>query len=112
MVQPAALTQPGPALRLGSIIDLVALAAWQAPGVIACLLVWVVGMAAGRPVLGGLALAGLAWYLLQLYYSLQTSLLGKGVALLGTGVVLLVLHFVLARWPPSRPPARTGADGG
>lgn len=108
---PAARVAWFPALAVAA-TAVVALAAWQAPGVIACLLVWVVGMAAGRPVLGGLALAGLAWYLLQLYYSLQTSLLGKGMALLGTGVVLLVLHFVLARWPPSRPPARTGADGG
>ena len=73
-----------------------AAAAWQAPGIIACLLVWVLGVTAGRALLANLALCGLACYLLQLYYSLHTSLLGKGVSLLSTGAVLLMLHLAIA----------------
>jgi uncharacterized membrane protein len=61
----------------------------------ACLLAWALAVAAGRTALAGLALVGLAWYLLQLYYGLETTLLGKGEALVATGVVLLVLHFIL-----------------
>ena len=64
---------------------------------LACLLAWLLAMAAGRGPIAGLALVGLGWYLLRLYYGLEASLLGKGIALMATGAVLMVLYGVVRR---------------
>ncbi len=76
-----------------------ALACWRAPGILACLLAWLLGVAAARRSVAWLGLAGLVPYLFQLYYSLEATLLAKGAALLATGVLLLVLLYLLRRLP-------------
>ena len=77
--------------------------------IIACLLAWLLAMAAGRGALAGLALVALGWYLVRLYYGLETSLLGKGLALMATGAVLVCLQFGLRRL--SRPPGLAATAG-
>ena len=84
-------------------------ATYSAPGVLACLLAWLLAMAAGRGALAGLALVALGWYLVRLYYGLETSLLGKGLALMATGAVLVCLQFGLRRL--SRPPGLAATAG-
>ena len=94
---------------------LLALACWNAPGILACLLAWIVGMAAARPIIAWLGLVGIVLYLFQLYYSFDTTLLAKGVALLAAGMLLLVLHYLLGRMPlpaadaPADAPSRADA---
>jgi hypothetical protein len=70
-----------------------------AAGLLACLLVWTLGVGAGRPWLRGAGIVGLAFYLVQLYYDLHYTLQGKGIALIGSGMLMVLLHFLLARWP-------------
>ena len=89
---------------------LLALACWNAPGILACLLAWMLGMAAARPALAWLGLAGLVAYLFQLYYSLETSLPAKGGSLLAVGLILLLLQYLLRRRP--LPAADPHADRG
>jgi uncharacterized membrane protein len=76
---------------------LVSAAAWLAPGLIAALLVLILGEAAGRRGLVGLALLGVVWYLGTYYYRMNLTLLEKSWVMLGTGMLLIALRFVLNR---------------
>ncbi len=67
---------------------LVAFGSVRMPGVSMCMLLWVLGTAAGRPVLRGMALAGLPVGVFLLYFDLSSSLLAKGVSLLAVGAIL------------------------
>ena len=98
-------------------VALLAAACWSSPGILACLLAWVLGKAAGRPFVAGLGLAGIVLYLFEFYYSLETTLLAKGLALGAAGLLLLSLHFLLRRMAPpvadssDEPPAGLAAHG-
>ncbi|HQD83257.1 MAG TPA: DUF4401 domain-containing protein, partial [Quisquiliibacterium sp.] len=67
-------------LLVGLFCVLLTVAAWRTPGVVACLLVWLLGTSAGRSQLVWYALAGLAAYLGMRYYALDMDLMDKGVA--------------------------------
>lgn len=71
------------------------------PGVIACLLVWLLGSAAGRPRLCALALLALGGYLTMLYYSIAQTLLDKGLLLIATAALLALAAWVVRRWWPA-----------
>ena len=71
------------------------------PGVIACLLVWLLGSAAGRPRLCALALLALGGYLTMLYYSLAQTLLDKGLLLIATAALLALVAWIVRRWWPA-----------
>lgn len=78
----------------------VSVVAWLAPGLLAALLVLLLGAGTGNRILGGLALLAGAWYLGAYYYQLQVTLLEKSGVMLATGLVLLALRFVMSRfWP-------------
>jgi uncharacterized membrane protein len=74
---------------------LVSLAAILAPGLIAALLVLVLGFAAGNRILTGMAILAAAWYLGAFYYQMQITLLEKSGVMLATGVLLLAMRFAL-----------------
>ena len=67
--------------------------------------------------MAGLGLAGIVLYLFEFYYSLETTLLAKGLALGAAGLLLLSLHFLLRRMAPpvadssDEPPAGLAAHG-
>lgn len=91
-------------------VTLIALATWRMPGVLACLLVWLLGTWAGRAQLSWIALAGLTGYLTMQYYAQQTTLMQKGVTLLVTGLVLAAIMGVL-RWMRGRSPGNDTVGG-
>lgn len=76
---------------------LIAAGAWRMPGILACLLAWVLGTASGRGGLRGLALAGLGGYLWMAYWSTATTLMDKGLAMIATAAVLAGLAAAV-RW--------------
>lgn len=81
-------------------VALVCAAAALAPGLVAALLVLLLGFAAGRRVLVGMALLAAIWYLGAYYYRLQITLLEKSGVMLATGAVLIGLRFLLTTlWP-------------
>ena len=87
-------------LLIGLFSVLLAAAAWRTPGVVACLLVWLLGTWAGRSQLVWYALAGLAAYLGMRYYALDMDLMDKGVAMIVVAAVLLGTCLLLPRvWP-------------
>ena len=102
------LTRRDAAILLGTAV--LALACWRAPGILACVLAWVLGMAAARRSVAWLGLAGLVPYLFQLYYGLESTLLAKGIALVGAGALLLVLLCLLRRLPLPAADPRVDAD--
>ena len=67
------------------------------PGVVAALLVLVLGFWRSNRTLMGLAAAFLLFYLGAYYYSVQLTLLSKSLAMLGAGGMLLGLRWVAAR---------------
>lgn len=75
-------------------------AAWLAPGLLAALLVLVLGESTGRRGLAGLALLAVVWYLGLYYYQMHLTLLQKSWVMLGTGVLLVALRLLLLKtWP-------------
>jgi uncharacterized membrane-anchored protein len=101
-LRPAGATAGMPGRRDAALFvaaALLAFACWRAPGILACLLAWTLGVAAARPMVAWLGLAGMVPYLFQLYYSLDTTLLGKGMALLAAGLLMLALRHLLRRAP-------------
>jgi len=91
---------PGAWLNWVVAAAVVSLAAVLAPGLIAALLVLVLGFAAGNRILCGMALLAASWYLGAYYYQMQITLLEKSGVMLATGVVLLAMRFGLSVvWP-------------
>lgn len=88
---------PGAVFAIVGGCALLAAATAKIPGIAACVLVWVLGTWAARAGLRRIALLGLAGYLYMLYFSMNSTLMAKGVALIGTAAVLLAMGFVLAR---------------
>ena len=79
---------------------LIGASGWLAPGLLAAVLVLVLGAATGHRILTGLAVLAAAWYLGAYYYQMQLSLLEKSWVLIGSGVVLVGLRFALGLlWP-------------
>jgi hypothetical protein len=76
---------------------LLAVASWEAPGLLPGLLVTLLGFASGARFLVGLGVAGMIGFLSWYYYSLNTTLLVKSGVLAATGAVLLLAHLILRR---------------
>ncbi|MDX1520813.1 MAG: DUF4401 domain-containing protein [Anaerolineae bacterium] len=66
----------------------------QTPGILAALIVLLVGYYRGNRLLLGLATAFLAIFLIGYYYNLELTLLTKSFVLMGTGLILLVIRYV------------------
>ena len=88
------------AAGIGMVVALVVLSipAIQTPGILAAILVLVVGFWRNNQLLLGLAAAFLLFFLGAYYYNLDITLLNKSFVLMATGVVLLLLRFVVGRW--------------
>lgn len=74
----------------------------QAPGLLAALIVLLLGFRRGNRVLLGLAFAFFSFFLSAYYYHLPISLLHKSAVLAGGGLILLGLRALLARLPGAR----------
>ncbi|MCB2001981.1 MAG: DUF4401 domain-containing protein [Burkholderiaceae bacterium] len=83
-------------LALGAVL-LTCVASFRAPGIMAGLLVMLLGFSNGNRVLVGLAIASLAIYVSGYYYLLEVSLLHKSGVLLATGGMLLGIRWLLLR---------------
>lgn len=70
--------------------------AWLAPGLIAALLVLLLGANRGSRILCGLALLAAAWYLGAYYYQMQITLLAKSGVMVASGALLIVLRFLMS----------------
>jgi uncharacterized membrane protein len=70
----------------------------QAPGILAALLVMVLGFQCGNRTLTGLAVVLLAVFIIAFYYNLSITLLWKSLTLMATGVLCLVLRYVVVRF--------------
>ncbi|MEP7061249.1 MAG: DUF4401 domain-containing protein [Betaproteobacteria bacterium] len=85
---------------------ILAAATWPVPGLLAALVVVVVGFAMQRHALIGTGLvsgvAMLGWY----YFSLETTLMIKSLSLMAAGAILLATGWLLSRAAPSTAGAR------
>lgn len=80
---------------IGTII--VFLPTLQAPGIVAAVLILILGFHRGNLLLMGLAAAFLALFLIVFYYNLALTLLTKSLILMGTGLALFGLRFLLMK---------------
>lgn len=78
-------------------VVLVCIPAYQTPGILAAILVLVLGFWRGDRPLMGLASLFLAAFIIMYYYNLEITLLIKSFILAGTGVVLLALRLLWRR---------------
>lgn len=78
---------------------LFALLSLMTPGLASASLILLLGFAAGNRLLAALGVLGLLGFVAHFYYSLHSSLLAKSGILAVTGLVLLAVHFILARRP-------------
>ncbi|MDM8566195.1 DUF4401 domain-containing protein [Candidatus Halobeggiatoa sp. HSG11] len=67
---------------------------YQSPGIIASIIILVLGFQRGNRVLMGLAVIFLTIFIIAFYYYLDITLLMKSVTLITTGIALLVLRFM------------------
>lgn len=74
---------------------IVGAATLRAPGITSSLLIALLGFGVMSRSLLGVGIVALLAYLSHFYYSLQATLLVKSIALVGTGVVLIGLRFVM-----------------
>ena len=72
-----------------------AIPTFTASGVIASLIVMLLGFARGNRVMFGLGVAALLGYLSYFYYTLLATLLTKSIMLMATGAVLVAAWFVM-----------------
>ena len=72
--------------------------ALETPGILAALIVLLLGYHRGNRLLLGLAVAFLAGFLSGYYYTLNLTLLTKSFVLLGTGLILLGLRYAVGRY--------------
>ena len=91
----AVTSKMGMAVVLGT--SVVGALTLPAPGILAALLVLVLGFSRGRRFLVGLACAFLVLFLSFFYYDLGWTLLAKSAVLAGSGAVLLLLRSLLTR---------------
>ena len=86
-----------PWLAAGTV--LVSLPALWTPGVLAAVIVIVLGLQRANRLLLGLGAAFLAVFLIAFYYHLDVTLLVKSLLLLATGLLLLGLRALMPREP-------------
>jgi uncharacterized membrane protein len=80
---------------------LVSLPVLWTPGILAAVIILVLGFQRGNRLLLGLGAVGLAVFLIAFYYHLEITLLVKSLILLGTGLLLLGLRPLMPREPRS-----------
>lgn len=78
-------------------VALLLIPAYQTPGILAAIIVLLLGYWRNNVLLMGLATAFLLFFLSAYYYYLDITLLNKSYILMGTGAVLLVLRFLFHR---------------
>ena len=71
------------------LIVAIGLLTWHTPGILTGLFVITLGFAHGSRVLVGFGIAYLVCFVFQYYYNINTDLLMKSIALMGTGAILL-----------------------
>ncbi len=76
---------------LGTVLFLIAVA--QAPGVVAAIIVLLIGVQFGNRLLIGMAIGFLIFFLSAYYYHLEISLLLKSGSLVGSGLLLLLIRY-------------------
>ncbi len=76
---------------------LVALLLYQAPGIIAAIIILILGFQRGNRILMGMAIISLGVFFIAYYYHLNISLLMKSSTLMTAGLALLALRFVFKR---------------
>lgn len=92
---------------LGAVV-LFCIPAYQTPGILAAVIVLLLGFWRGNVLLMGLATIFLLFFLGAYYYHLDITLLNKSYILMGTGVVLLVVRFWFHRVVGEQPAAIDG----
>ncbi len=98
------MREPRTPMALGAIVAL-CVVSLPAPGIVACLLVVLLGFSNGNRLLLGAGFVALALYMGAYYYLLHVTLLEKSVVLLVTGLVLLGARWVLLHHAVPREPA-------
>lgn len=78
-------------------LGLLLIPAYETPGILAAMLVLILGRWRSSGLLTGLAVAFLLFFVSAYYYNLDIPLLEKSYILMGTGVVLLAARFGLRR---------------
>ena len=78
-------------------VALLLIPAYQTPGILAAVIVLLLGFWRNNVLLMGLATLFLLFFLSAYYYNLDIILLNKSYILMGTGVVLLALRFAFQR---------------
>ena len=74
-----------------------ALASADAPGLLVCMMVIVLGQAGSNTLLKSIGIAGLLFYVSAFYYQLHVTLMVKAQILLATGLLLLAVRWLMLR---------------
>jgi len=74
-----------------------ALVSADAPGLLVCIMVIVLGQAGSNTLLKGIGIAGLLFYVSAFYYQLHATLMVKSQILLATGLLLLAARWLMLR---------------
>ncbi|MCK5718656.1 MAG: DUF4401 domain-containing protein [Thiomargarita sp.] len=82
----------GIAILLASLLPIILL--YNSPGIIAAIIVLLLGFQRGNRVLMGLGVVCLILFFIAFYYYLNISLLMKSISLISAGIILLVFRFV------------------
>jgi uncharacterized membrane protein len=69
----------------------------DAPGLLVCMMVIVLGQAGSNTLLKGIGIAGLLFYASAFYYQLHATLMVKSQILLATGLLLLAVRWLMLR---------------
>ncbi len=90
--------QPGTILWVlgGTVVALIP--SIRTPGILAAIIVLLLGFRRGNRSLMGLAGAFLVLFLAAYYYSLEMTLLVKSFVLMGTGLAILIVRYLLLRY--------------
>ena len=100
----------GPSVQQRVAVAVIALGLLSTPGILAALLLLVIGFGSGRRGLDALAMAFLPVFLVLFYYNLEVDLAYKSWILMGSGVVLLAVRHMLGGLLGLAPPR--AAEGG
>jgi hypothetical protein len=79
---------------------LICMASIQAPGITIGMAILLLGFSTSNPILKGLGIASLLFYLSSYYYLLDITLMAKAQTLFITGLVLLAIHGFMLRFKP------------
>lgn len=83
-----------------ALLLVISVAAWAIPGLLLALIVIILGASSGNRLFLGFGIAFLIVFIAAYFYGIQVSMLTKSIALVSTGVAVLLARWLLLRVTP------------